>query len=129
MWVHTGQAIAVLGGNADEGGVGLQIIAANNAVDIQAQSDRLKVRARDEVKVLSPKRPYRLRCAQARQPLDSWLSNITIEDGNITVQCREKSKVYAAKKSLNDSAKLSNPLSPLPTSIRVERFFSWHRVD
>ncbi|MEN3275822.1 MAG: type secretion system secreted protein VgrG [Massilia sp.] len=41
MRVHAGQAVGVLGGavKAGEGGVGLQLIAARDAIDVQAQGD------------------------------------------------------------------------------------------
>ena len=55
MRVHTGQAIGMLAGSVKpgEGGTGLQLIAARDAIDIQAQAGELKVQARDEVNVIS----------------------------------------------------------------------------
>jgi type VI secretion system secreted protein VgrG len=55
MRVHSRQAIGVLGGavKAGEGGIGLQLITAKDAIDIQAQADELKVQARDEINVIS----------------------------------------------------------------------------
>ncbi|WP_061301689.1 type VI secretion system Vgr family protein, partial [Janthinobacterium agaricidamnosum] len=49
--VHTGQAIGVLGGavQAGDDNVGLQLIAARNTIELQAQSDVMNIQARDEI--------------------------------------------------------------------------------
>jgi len=122
MRVHTGQAIGVLGGAvaAGDSGVGLQLIAAKDAIDIQAQSDELKVQARDEVNVISAKAHIDWAAAKRISLSTAGGANITIECGNITVQCPGKIKVHAGKKSLTSPAKFSYPLPSLPTSICVE---------
>ena len=53
--VHSGQAIGVLGGAVavGEGGIGMQLIAAKDAIDVQAQADVMKVQARDDVTLTS----------------------------------------------------------------------------
>jgi uncharacterized protein (DUF2345 family) len=122
MRVHTGQAVGVLGGavKAGEDGIGLQMIAAKDAIDIQAQSDELKVQARDEVNVISANAHIDWAAAKRISLSTAGGANITIEGGNITVQCPGKIKVHAGKKSLNGPAKVSYPLPALPTSICVE---------
>jgi uncharacterized protein (DUF2345 family) len=101
MRVHTGQAIGVLGGavKAGEGGVGLQLISANDAVDIQAQADELKVQARDEVNVVSASAHVDWAAAKSISLSTAGGANITIAGGNITVQCPGKITVHAGKKS------------------------------
>jgi Rhs element Vgr protein len=122
MRVHTGQAIGVLGGavEAGDGGIGLQMIAAKDAIDIQAQSDELKVQARDQVDVMSANAHIDWAAAKRISLSTAGGANITIEGGNITVQCPGKIKVQAGKKSLSGAAKFSYPLPSLPTSICVE---------
>ena len=118
MRVHSGQAIGVLGGavKAGEGGVGLQMIAAKDAIDIQAQSDELKIQARDEINVISANAHIDWAAAKRISLSTAGGANITIEGGNITVQCPGKITVYAGKKSFIEPANLNYPLPKLPRS-------------
>lgn len=121
MRVHSGQAIGVLGGavKAGEGGLGLQLIAAKDAIDLQAQADELKVQARDEVNVISANAHIDWAAAKKISLSTAGGANITIEGGNITVQCPGKIKVHAGKKSFTDPAKLGYSLPVLPRSICI----------
>ncbi|MTV40019.1 type VI secretion system Vgr family protein [Duganella radicis] len=111
---HSGQAIGVLGGavKPGEGGVGVQLIAAKDAVDIQAQADELKVQARDEVNVISANAGVDWAAAKRISLSTAGGANITIEGGNITVQCPGKLTVHAGKKSFSsaESAKYAMPV-------------------
>ena len=121
MRVHAGQAIGVLGGavKAGEGGLGLQLITAKDAIDIQAQADELKVQARDEINVVSANAHIDWAAAKRISLSTAGGANITIEGGNITVQCPGKIKVHAGKKSFVGPAKLSYDLPVMPTSICI----------
>lgn len=118
MRIHDGQAIGVLGGvvKAGESGVGLQMIAAKDATDIQAQSDELMVQARDDINVLSANAHLDWAAAKRVSVSTEGGANLTIEGGNITVQCPGTIKVNAGKKSLIDPANLNYPLPKLPKS-------------
>jgi uncharacterized protein (DUF2345 family) len=122
MRMHTRQAIGVLGGvvKPGEGGIGLQMIAAKDAIDLQAQGDALKVQARDAIDVISANGHIDWAAAKRISLSTAGGANITIEGGNITVQCPGKIKVHAGKKSLIGPARLDYPLPALPTSICVE---------
>jgi uncharacterized protein (DUF2345 family) len=122
MRMQTGQAIGVLGGavKPGEGGVGLQLIAARDAVDIQAQGDTLKVQARDEVNVISANAHIDWAAAKRISLSTAGGANITIEGGNITVQCPGKILVQAGKKSFLPPAQLSYKLPILPQSVCLE---------
>ena len=119
---HTGQAIGVLGGagKADGDGFGLQVIAVKDAVDIQTQTDELKVQARDEVNVISANAHIDWAAAKRISLSTAGGANITIEGGNITLQCPGKIIVHAGKKTFSSSAQLAYPLPSLPSSICVE---------
>ncbi|MGX4640734.1 type VI secretion system Vgr family protein [Massilia sp. SYSU DXS3249] len=121
MRVHAGQAIGLLGGvvKAGEGGVGLQLITAKDAIDVQAQGDELKVQARDEVNVISANAHIDWAAAKRISLSTAGGANITIDGGNITVQCPGKIKVHAGKKSFVDPTKLNYPMPALPQSICV----------
>ena len=121
MRVHSGQAIGVLGGavKAGDGGLGLQLIAAKDAIDMQAQADELKVQARDEVNVISANAHIDWAAAKKISLSTAGGANITIEGGNITVQCPGKIKVHAGKKSFVGPARLGYSLRGLPRSICI----------
>jgi uncharacterized protein (DUF2345 family) len=122
MRVHSGQAIGVLGGavKAGEGGLGLQMLAAKEAIDVQAQGDELRVQARDEVNVISANAHIDWAAAKRISLSTAGGANITIEGGNITVQCPGKIAVHAGMKSFAGPAQLSYPLPALPFSICIE---------
>ena len=107
MRVHSGQAIGVLGGAIKPGdsNIGLQIIAAKDAIEIQAQSDTLKVQARDEVSVLSANAHIDWAAAKSISLSTAGGANITIDGGNITIQCPGKITIHAGTKSFSGPAR------------------------
>ena len=121
MRVHSGQAFGVLGGavKAGEGGLGLQMIAAQGAVELQAQSDVLKIQARDLVNVISSNAHVDWAAAKRISLSTADGANITIEGGNITVQCPGKITVHAGKKSFTGPDELSYAMPGLARSICV----------
>jgi type VI secretion system secreted protein VgrG len=122
MRVHSGQAVGVLAGvvKAGEGNVGLQLIAGKGPIDYQAQADALKVQARDEINVISANGHIDWAAAKSISLSTAGGANITIADGNITVQCPGKLMVHAGAKKFNEPAKLNYPMPGLPRSICVE---------
>lgn len=122
MRVHSGQALGMLGGavKAGENGLGLQLITAKDVIDIQAQADELKVQARDEINVISANAHIDWAAAKRISLSTAGGANITIEGGNITVQCPGKIKVHAGKKSFVGPTSHSYVFPPLPESICVE---------
>ena len=121
MRVHTGQAIGVLGGavQAGELGLGLQMIAAKEAVDFQAQGDALKVQARDAVHVVSANAHIDWAAAKRISLSTAGGANVTIEGGNITVQCPGKILVHAGKKSFTGPEKRSFDMPAMPESVCI----------
>lgn len=122
MRVHTGQAIGILAGavTAGEGGIGLQLIAAKDAIDIQAQGDELKVQARDEINVISANAHIDWAAAKSISLSTAGGANITIDGGNITVQCPGKITVHAGKKSFLPPERMNYKLPILPQSVCIE---------
>jgi type VI secretion system secreted protein VgrG len=131
--VHSGQAIGVLGGAMKPGdsNIGLQMIAAKDAIDIQAQSDTLKVQARDEVNVVSANAHIDWAAAKSISLSTAGGANITIESGNITIQCPGKITINAGKKSFSggersDFTMPHFPLADLSKSdIEFRHFTEW----
>ena len=126
MRVHTGQAVGVLGGatNAGEGNTGLQMIAARDAIDVQAQSDVMTIQARDTVDILSANAHIDWAAAKSISLSTAGGANITIDGGNITVQCPGKLTIYAGKKSFLGPEKLHYPFPSLPRAeiVRKKKF-------
>ena len=117
--MQTRQAIGVLGGavKAGEDNIGVQMIAAKDAIDIQAQTDVLKVQARDEITLVSASAFVDWAAAKSISLSTAGGANITIAGGNITVQCPGKITVHAGTKNFGGPDRLDYPLPALPTSV------------
>ncbi|USX23980.1 type VI secretion system tip protein VgrG [Oxalobacteraceae bacterium OTU3CINTB1] len=122
MRVHSGQAIGMLGGavKAGENNMGLQLIAAKDAIDLQAQGDVLNVQARDDVNIVSANAHIDWAAAKSISLSTAGGANITITGGNITIQCPGKITIHAAKKSFSGGQEVNYKLPILPQSVCVE---------
>lgn len=120
--VHARQAIGLLGGavNVDSGQTGLELIAAQDGIDIQAQHDGVTVQARDEVNLVSANAHVDWAAATSISLSVAGGANITIDGGNIVVQCPGKLVVHAGKKSLLGPQKMAYPMPALPRSICLD---------
>lgn len=122
MRTHAQQAIGVLAGavGPGAGGVGAQWIAAQGAIDVQAQADELKVQARDDLRAVSANADVEWAAAKSISLSTAGGANITIAGGNITVQCPGKITIHAGKKSFTGPASLSYLMPVLPMSDKAE---------
>ncbi|WP_313031877.1 DUF2345 domain-containing protein, partial [Massilia alkalitolerans] len=120
--LHTGQAIGALAGaiDAGAGSAGLQLIAAQDEIGLQAQADAFAVQARDDVKLVSASAHIDWAAAQRIVLSTPGGASLTIDGGNISVQCPGKLTVHANKKSLTDPQQLGYPMPALPRSVCVE---------
>ena len=118
MRVHAVQAIGVLTGAVKPGeeNTGLQMIAAKDAIDIQAQSDTINVQARDMIDIISTNAHIDWAAAESISLSTAGGANITISGGNITVQCPGKIMIHAGKKSFVGPEKLDYTLPQFPRS-------------
>ncbi len=116
--LHTGQAIGVLGGaiKAGQDDTGVQLIAAQGTIEVQAQSDVMQVQARDEVNVISANAHVDWAALKSIRLSTAGGANITIEGGNITIQCPGKITVFAGKKSFIGPTQAPYVMPPLPAS-------------
>jgi type VI secretion system secreted protein VgrG len=117
--LHSGQAIGLLGGATAPGAdqLGLQLIAAQQPIELQAQNDELKIQARDDISILSSHAHIDWAAAKSISLSTAGGANITIEGGNITVQCPGKLLIQAGKKSFSGPTQLSYPLPKMPRSV------------
>lgn len=122
MRIHAGQGVGVLGGAIRAGAesAGVQLITSKDAIDIQAQGDGLALQARDRVDVISANAHIDWAAAKRISLSTAGGANVTIDGGNITVQCPGKITVHAGKKSLSDPEKLAFDMPVFPRSICIE---------
>lgn len=122
MRLHTGQAIGIVGGamKAGDNNIGLQLIAAKNANVFEALRDTATIQARDDVSVVSANSHIDWAAAKSISLSTAGGANITIEGGNITVQCAGKITVHAGKKTFIGPEKLDYLLPRLPREVCIE---------
>ena len=116
--IHSGQAIGMLGGAVKAGAenIGLQLVAAKGAVDLQAQGDVLNVQARDQVDIISVNAHVDWAAAKSISLSTAGGANITIEGGNITVQCPGKITIPPRRKA--SWVRLTSPIRYRPSLAR-----------
>ncbi|HEY4317356.1 MAG TPA: type VI secretion system Vgr family protein [Herbaspirillum sp.] len=118
MRVHSGQAIGFLAGSVKPGQdqAGLQAIAAQKDIDVQAQAGAIAVQSRDQLSVLSANAQIDWAAAKKITLSTAGGANITIEGGNITVQCPGKLTVHAGQKLFDGPDSMAYALPTMPTS-------------
>ena len=121
--IHAGQAIGVLGGAVKPGeqatGTGLTMIAAQGDVQVQAQSDRLQVAAREQLSVRSANAHIDWAAAKRLMLATAGGSSVVIEGGHITVQCPGTLTVRAGKKSFVGPEGQQYAMPQMPASLHV----------
>jgi len=117
--IHSGQAIGILGGavGAGEDGKGLTLIAAQDPVRYEAQSDEIKIQAKGLINVQSANSHIDFAAAKKISLSTAAGANITIEGGNITIQCPGKLTVHASAKKFDGPAKMGYALPQLPKTV------------
>ncbi|MEY4763524.1 MAG: hypothetical protein RI907_197 [Pseudomonadota bacterium] len=118
--VHTGQAIGVLAGAIQPGteaaGKGLTLIAAQGAVDLQAQAGAAQVAAKQTLELKTASGVVNIAAAKKVVLAVSGGASITIEGGNFTAQCPGKLSVLAGQKSMVGGGTQSHAMPALPQS-------------
>lgn len=114
--LHTGQAIGMLAGavGAGKNNIGLQFITAQDNTHIQAQSDEIKVQAKNTINVMSSHSHIDWAAAKSISITTADGASITLEGGGIKVQCPGKITVHAAKKVFTKASKVKYELPQMP---------------
>ena len=116
--VHTGQSIGVLAGAVKPGdqaaGQGLTLIAGQGEIGLQAQSDLMRVAAKQDVSVQSANGHVDWAAAKKITLATAGGAAIVIEGGNITVTAPGKIGVWAGKKSFGGAARAGYALPQMP---------------
>ena len=123
--LHSGQALGVLAGavKPGENNTGLNLIAAQGPIDLQAQSDTLKVQAKGELKVISANGHLDLAAAKAIRLTVAGGASIIIEGGNVEFKCPGRITVNAGKKSFLGPSSLSHETQKMPSAGAFDKKF------
>ncbi|QOW24888.1 type VI secretion system Vgr family protein [Lysobacter sp. H23M47] len=129
--IHAGQAIGWLAG-AVEGNVtsehALALVTAEGDLDIQAQKDAINLQSRDRLKVVSANAEVDLAAGKTVHLATSGGASITIEGGNIVIECPGNITVHAAKKSFVGPAQLSREMNSWPETKFDQSYVVRHRA-
>lgn len=121
--LHTGQAIGILGGAIQPGqgadGKGLTLIAGQGDIEVQAQASTLQVAAKQDVAIQSEQAHIDWAAAKKITLAVSGGASITLQGGNITIECPGTITVKASVKSFEGPQKQSYPLPQLPNHVCV----------
>ncbi|WP_396271223.1 type VI secretion system Vgr family protein, partial [Ideonella sp.] len=128
--IHSGQAIGMLGGAIKPGteaaGTGLSLIAAQGDLSLQAQASTLQVAAKGRVNIQSANSHIDWAAAKKISLTTAGGANITLEGGNITVQCPGTITVKASVRKFGGPSRVGYDLPTLPkadmTTDRKYRF-------
>ncbi|RQP24216.1 type VI secretion system Vgr family protein [Piscinibacter terrae] len=131
--IHTGQAIGLLAGaikpGAEAVGKGITLIAGRGDIEVQAQADAMQVAAKGNVTVQSASAHVDWAAAKRIVMSTAGGANITIEGGNITVQCPGKITVKAGKKSFISGGKTDYVMPVMPSADNSWVKFEGHYDD
>ncbi|MDB5802371.1 MAG: type secretion system tip protein VgrG, partial [Rhodocyclales bacterium] len=112
--IHTGQALGVLAGAQGQGS--LKVIAAQGPVLVQAQADTMTLASKAQLKMVSVSGDITLAASKRFHAAVKGGASITMENGNMVVQCPGTLTVHAGQKSFVGGAKVSSVLPQFPRS-------------
>lgn len=114
--LHSGQAIGLLAA-AVEGqteDVGLSMVSGEGELDLQSQNNQIRIRSRDQLKLVSANAEVDLAGGKAVHLATSGGASLTIEGGNIVIACPGEIKVHAGKHSFAGPTQLSREMNSWP---------------
>ncbi|WP_091799362.1 type VI secretion system Vgr family protein [Lysobacter sp. yr284] len=118
--IHTGQAIGWLANAVEGASAGndpaLSLVAANGKLEFEAQHDRFELQSRDQLKIVSANAEVELAAGKTVHLATAGGASLTIEGGDIVINCPGTITVHAAKKSFVGPAQLSYPLPVYPNA-------------
>ncbi|MFC3329484.1 DUF2345 domain-containing protein [Xanthomonas fragariae] len=114
--LHSGQAIGVLAAAVDGGQTqanSLSLVSGEGALDVQAQSDEVRVQSKEGLKLVSANAEVELAAGKTIHLAVAGGASVTIEGGNLTFACPGTITVQASKKSFVGPVEKSYKL-PVP---------------
>ncbi|MFG6469080.1 type VI secretion system Vgr family protein [Roseateles sp. BYS87W] len=121
--IHTGQALAVTAGLIKAGsgaaGTGISLIAGQQDVQVQAQSDTLTLAAMKDVTVGSQSAGIDLAAAKKIVLKVGGGASLTIDSGGINFECPGNLTVKAGKKEFQRGGRVDYAMPTLPSQVCV----------
>ncbi|MFX3551233.1 type VI secretion system Vgr family protein, partial [Ralstonia mannitolilytica] len=116
--MQAGQAIGVAAGlsKAGDNNIGLQLTAGQDNIDVQAQHDVLKLMAKQDLKLVSANMNVDFAAAKRVRIATAGGASITLEGGNITVECAGAITYKAAQRKFEGPQGTSYSLPNFPQS-------------
>jgi len=120
--IHSGQAIGLLAaaveGQTEE--TSLSLVTGEGELDLQAQNDQIRIRSRDQLKVVSANAEVDLVAGKTVHLATKGGASLTIEGGNIVIACPGEIKVHAGKHSFTGPTQQNYPLPIMPQGACIE---------
>jgi type VI secretion system secreted protein VgrG len=110
---HTVSSVAANASNFFTHSGGIQAIAGNGPVSLQAHTDQLEILADQLITVISVNDSIEIK-AKERIVLQAGQSSITLDGGNITFACPGKFTVKGGQHLFDGGANKAAEFSPLP---------------
>ncbi|SOZ68989.1 hypothetical protein CBM2615_B70008 [Cupriavidus taiwanensis] len=120
--IHAGQAIGIAAGLSapGEGNVGLQLTAGQDDIDLQAQHDLLRLAAREDLTIVSANMNVDFAAAKRIRIATAGGAAITMEGGNITVECPGPITYNAAKRTFEGAESTPYSLPQFPQTVCLD---------
>lgn len=96
------------------------LIAAQGAIDVEAQADTLTLAAKDQLKLVSANLHVDFAAAKSITLAVAGGASLTIEGGNITFACPGTITVHAGMKTFAGPTQMSYPLPMMPKTICMD---------
>ncbi|WP_108825978.1 DUF2345 domain-containing protein [Xanthomonas fragariae] len=120
--LHSGQAIGVLAAAVDGGQTqanSLSLVSGEGALDVQAQSDEVRVQSKEGLKLVSANAEVELAAGKTIHLAVAGGASVTIEGGNLTFACPGTITVQASKKSFVGPVQQAYPLPAFAKSVCI----------
>ncbi|AWH52941.1 type VI secretion system tip protein VgrG [Stenotrophomonas sp. ESTM1D_MKCIP4_1] len=120
--LHARQAVGMLaaGSPTAVGDAALSVVAGQAELDIQAQSAAINLQSRAPLRTVSAHASVQLAAARTLHIATAGGASITLEGGNLVVNCPGTLTVHAGQTFFEGPAQLTQPLPDMPTSVLSE---------
>jgi uncharacterized protein involved in type VI secretion and phage assembly len=116
LTMHSGQAIGILAGAVGADVHGIQLIAGQGDIDLQAQADMMTFASKELMRLISANSHIDFAAAKSIELCTEGGASLKIEGGNITFSCPGMITIKASSKSFGGPASQNYALPRMPTS-------------
>ncbi|WP_269791370.1 type VI secretion system Vgr family protein [Stenotrophomonas sp. Iso1] len=129
--LHAAQAVGMLAAAAEGGskdGNALSVVTGTGELDMQAQSDKVQLQARQSLRAASAQGVLELAAGKTVHIATTGGASVTIEGGNIIFNCPGTITVHASKKSFVGPTYLSTEMNTWPNARFDDLYVVRHRA-